>query len=167
MHHGRAHPGVFPPALRAQATATACSLPCDHGVPLAGWSRAELVRQVAAHPALTDVSAATIGRWLAQEQIRPWRYRMWQHIHDPVAFLARAPPAFPLCAAATALLPRGTWLVCVDEKTSIQAREDEQAPRPTTRRHARHQSPRYKRRGARHLIALLSVADGQVVGQCT
>jgi hypothetical protein len=136
-------------------------------VPLARWSRAELVREIAKHPALVDVSAGTLGRWLVQEQIRPWRYRMWQHIHDGATFLSRARPVLQLYSQARALYQGGTWVVCVDEKTSIQAREAEQAPRPTTRRHARRQSPRYKRRGARHLIAALSVADGQVVGQCS
>jgi hypothetical protein len=92
---------------------------------------------------------------------------MWQHIHDPQAFLARARPVLQLYAEASALLCRGTWVVCVDEKTSIQAREAEQAPRAARGRHVRRQSPRYKRRGARHLIAGLSVADGQVLGQCS
>jgi hypothetical protein len=167
MHHARARRGVFPPALRAQATATACSLPREQGVPLARWSRAELVRQVATHPALAEVSAGTLGRWLAQEQLQPWRYRLWQHIHDPKAFLARARPVLHLYSEATALLRRGIWVVCVDEKTSIQAREAEVAPRGAIRRHCPQQSPRYKRRGARHLIAGLSVADGQLIGQCT
>jgi transposase len=72
-----------------------------------------------------------------------------------------------LYAQASSLLASGTWLVCVDEKTSIQAREAEQAPRPAIRRHAQRQSPRYARRGARHLIAGLSVADGKVLGQCS
>jgi hypothetical protein len=134
---------------------------------LARWSRAELVRQLAAQPALSAVSAGTIGRWLRDEQIRPWRYRMWQHIHDPEPFLARARPILQLYAEAASLLRSGTWLVCVDEKTSIQAREAEQAPRPAIRRHARRQSPRYKRRGSRHLIAGLSVADGHILGHCT
>jgi hypothetical protein len=167
MRHALARRGVFPPLVRAQATAIACSLPCERGVSLSRWSRAELVRQVAQHPALGCVSAGTIGRWLQAEQIRPWRYRMWQHIHDPVAFLARARPVLQLYAQATTLLGSGTWIVCVDEKTSIQAREAEQAPRPAIRRHAQRQSPRYTRRGARHLIAGLSVADGMVLGQCS
>ena len=167
MHHARARPGVFPPELRAQATATACSLPCQQGLPLARWSRAELVRHLAAQPALAQVSAGTLGRWLASERIQPWRYRMWQHIHNPAAFLARAGLVLQAYSQATALLRSGTWLVCVDEKTSIQAREAEQAPRPAIRRQCQRQSPRYIRRGARHLIAGLSVADGQVVGQCS
>jgi hypothetical protein len=157
MHRGRARPGVFPPEVRAQATAIACSLPRDQGLALARWSRAELAQHVASHPELRGVSAGTIGRWLAQEQIRPWRYRLWQHIQDPSTFLARARPVLQLYAEARALLQAGTWLVCADEKTSIQAREAEQAPRPATRRQAAHQSPRYSRRGACHLIGGLSV----------
>jgi hypothetical protein len=153
--------------LQAQATALACSLPAEQGVALSRWSRAELVRQLALQQALTTVSKGTLGRSLRQEQIRPWRYRMWQHIHDGASFLERARPILQLYAQARSLLEAGSWVVCVDEKTSIQAREAEVAPRPTSRRHARRQSPRYKRRGARHLVAALSVADGQVLGQCS
>jgi DDE superfamily endonuclease len=166
MLRGRAHPGVFPPEVRAQITATACSLPRTQDVPLARWSRAELARRVAAACPLAAVSTSTVGRWLVAEKIRPWRYRSWQHIHDPAAFLSRARPILQLYAQARPLLREGTWLVCVDEKTSIQARCAEQAPRPAIRRHCTRQSPRYKRRGARHLIAGLSVADGQVLGHC-
>src|SRR5262249_36294469 len=131
----------------------ACSLPRQSGVSLARWSRAELIQQLAQQPALARLSAGTIGRWLRAEQIRPWRYRMWQHIHDPQAFVVRARPILQLYSQASSLLERGEWLVCVDEKTSIQAREAEQAPRAIIRRHTQCQSPRYTRRGARHLMA--------------
>jgi DDE superfamily endonuclease len=167
MLPGRAHRGVFPPELRAQVTATACSLPRTHNLPLARWSRAELARRVAAACPLSAVSPSTVGRWLKQEKIRPWRYRMWQHIHDGATFLERARPILRLYASARPLLLAGTWVVCVDEKTSIQARQAEQTPRPASGRYCARQSPRYKRRGARHLIAGLSVADGQVIGQCS
>jgi transposase len=166
MRRGREPRGVFPPEVQVQATATACSLPRTQGVPLARWSRAELARRVAASLPDSRVSASTIGRWLRAEKLRPWRFRSWHHIHDPVSFLARARPVLHLYTHATALLQAGTWVVCTDEKTSIQARQAEQAPRPTRRRHVLRQSPRYTRRGARHLLAGLSVADGQVYGQC-
>jgi hypothetical protein len=67
---------------------------------------------------------------------------------------------------ATALLEQGIWVVCTDEKTSIQARQAEQAPRPAICEHPMYQSPRYTRRGALNLMAALSVADGLVYGQC-
>lgn len=57
--------------------------------------------------------------------------------------------------------------MCVDEKTSIQAREAEQAPRAAIPGYVAQQSPRYYRQGMRHLIAGLSVADGLISGQCT
>lgn len=157
--------GVFPPEVRAQVTALACSLPRQEGVPLSRWSRADLARRVAASPGLPPVSPSTVGRWLRAERMRPWRYRMWQQIQQPHRFLDRARPVLRLYATAQALLQAGTWVVCVDEKTSIQAREAEQAPRPTQPHHLLCQSPRYQRRGALHLLAGLSVADGLVIGQ--
>ena len=165
-HSDQERRGVFPPEIRAQATAVACSLPQTHGVPLARWSRSELARQVRRAPDLSQVSASTIGRWLKAERIRPWRYHSWQHIQDPEKFLQRARPVLHLYAEARALLRSGTWLICVDEKTSLQAREAEQAPCAAIKGHVAHQSPRYHRRGARHLMAGLSVADGLVYGDC-
>jgi hypothetical protein len=131
-------------------TALACSLPRSHGVPLAHWSRAELARYVAATPFLPDISASTLGRWLEAEQIRPWRYHPWQHIQDAEAFrISRARPVLHLYEHATALLEQGIWVVCTDEKTSIQAREAEQAPRPAIPKH-----PVYQQ-GVRHSSFLL------------
>ncbi len=158
--------GVFPPQVRAQVTALACSLPRQSQVPLSRWSRAELGRHIAHDPSLPPLSASTVGRWLKAERLRPWRYHAWQHIHDPYVFLARARPVLEAYAQARALLRAGTWLVCLDEKTSIQAREGEQPPRPAQRGKPMLREARYQRRGARHLFAGLSVADGKVYGAC-
>ena len=159
-------PRRFSSQARAQVTALACSLPRSHSLPLAHWSRAELARHVATVPTLPTISARTIGRWLTAEQIRPWRFHSWQHIQEPEAFLQRAQPVLRLYEQATSLLQQGTWVVCTDEKTSIQARQAEQVPRPAIQNHPVYQSPHYIRHGALHLMAALSVADGLVYGQC-
>lgn len=52
----------------------------------------------------------------------------------------------------------------MDEKTSIQARKGEPAPRPAEVASPQLQEARYERRGALNLFAALSVADGQVRG---
>lgn len=57
--------------------------------------------------------------------------------------------------------------MCVDGKTSMQAREGEQPPRPACSDKPVLHEARYHRRGARHLFAGLSVTDGLVYGQCT
>src|SRR5436305_859638 len=75
------HRGIFPPAVRAQVTAIACSLPCQHHVPLSRWSRAEVARCVAQDRTLPPISVSTVGCWLKEEHLRPWRYHAWQHIH--------------------------------------------------------------------------------------
>jgi hypothetical protein len=109
-----------------QVTALACSLPRQCQVPLSRWSRAELARRIAQDPSCPPISASTVGRRILAERIRPWRYHAWQHIHDPHVFLERAHPVLEAYVQARALLRAGTWLVCLDEKTSIQAREGEQ-----------------------------------------
>ncbi len=125
-----------------------------------------MARRVAQDPTLPRISASTVGRWLRAERLRPWRYHAWQHIHDPISFLHRAGPVLQAYAQARALLQAGNWLLSVDEKTSIQAREGEQPPRPACPGKPILHEARYHRRGARHLFAGLSVADGQVYGTC-
>jgi len=111
-------------------------------------------------------SSRTVGRWLKAERLRPWRYHNWQHIHDPEQFLKRARPVLQLYMQAISLLKQGIWLVCMDEKTSIQAREGEEPPRPAEEERPQLQESRYHRRGACHLFAGLSVGDGKVYGTC-
>lgn len=135
-------------------------------MPLSRWSSAEIAQRLQQTHGVPAISASTIGRWLATERLRPWRYHAWQHIHDPVQFLERARPVLESYAQTQPLLEAGTWLVCLDEKTSIQARAAERPPKPAARGYPLRQSPRYKRQGALHLFAGLSVADGQVYGQC-
>ena len=156
------HRGIFPPAVRAQVTATACSLPRQSAVPLARWSHRALARQVAATVSGPPPSSRTVGRWLKAERLRPWRYHNWQHIHDPEQFLERARPVLRLYMQALSLLKQGIWLVCVDEKTSIQAREGQEPPRPAKEGSPQLQESRYERHGALNLFAGLSVADGKV-----
>jgi transposase len=112
------------------------------------------------------IAPSTVGRWLAAEKIRPWRYHTWQHILDPQAFLLRARPVLRLYERAQEWLEKGLWVVCVDEKTSIQARKRAQTPDPAAAGQPMHISHRYERKGALHLFGALSVADGQVYGQC-
>lgn len=159
-------PRRFSADVRAQVTALACSLPRSHGLPLSRWSQAEIAHYAACIPDGPKISPRTVGRWLSAEQIHPWRYHSWQHIQDPETFLQRARPVLRLYEQAQSLLQEGTWVVCTDEKTSIQAREAEHVPRPARQKHPVSQSPRYHRCGALHLMAALSVADGVVDGQC-
>jgi len=98
-------PGAFPPEVRAQTIALACSRPRQKGKPLIRWSAAEIARSLILLGIVACLSASTVGRWLAQDKIRPWCYHTWQHILDPRVFLERARPILQLYERAQALDP--------------------------------------------------------------
>ena len=152
--------------MRAQATALACSRPREKGVPLTRWSNSEIARRLIALGVVLQIAASTVGRWLAEEKIKPWRYHSWQHILDPQTFLDRARPVLQLYEDAREWLKQGVWIVCADEKTSIQARQRPQPPDPAAPGHPVHVSHRYERQGALHFFGALSVVDGLVYGLC-
>lgn len=162
----REHHGVFPPEVRSQATALACGLAKEQTEKkLSHWSLAEIAIQLVALGVVISITTSTICRWFAKEKLKPWRYHNWQHILDPEKFLERARPVLKVYQQAGELLCKGIWAVCVDEKTSIQARQPEQASRPARPGKPMLVSSRYKRQGALHLFAGLSVADGQKMGR--
>ena len=158
-------PRSFSSEARAQATALACSPPEAVGVPLARWSCAELAAALIALGIVASIAASTVWRWLKAERVKPWRYHNWQHVIDPL-FLERARRVLRLYEQAVALLKQGIWVICVDEKTSIQAREGVHPPDPARPGHPVHVASRYIRHGAVQLFAALSVADGLVSGCC-
>jgi transposase len=129
-------PRVFTAADRAEAVALACALPAESGVPLAKWSCPELARELTARCQIA-ASASTIGRWLAADALKPWQHRSWISVPDP-AFAAKAARVLDLYARIWDGQPLGDgdYVICADEKTSIQARR---------RCHPR-QSPRHAHR---------------------
>jgi len=134
-------------------------------VPLARWSYAEIAQRLVALGVVVSIATSTIGRWLQAERIKPWRYHAWQHVRDP-RFLELAKPVLRLYELAQVLYQRGVWVVCTDEKTSIQAREGIDDPQPAATGQGQHIAARYERRGAVQLFAGLSVPDGQTCGCC-
>ncbi len=94
IERGRVARAVFPPQEVAQVKAIACELPKNHGVPLSRFSRSELHRFIVER-AVSQASASTIGRWLAEDAIKPWQQRSWIFPRDP-DFLEKAGPVLDL-----------------------------------------------------------------------
>ena len=115
-------PPVFTAADRAEVVALARALPAESGVPLSKRSGPDLAREVAVRCGIT-VSASTIRRRLARDALRPWQHRSWIPVRDP-QFAAKATPVLDLYAGIWDGRPLGTddYVICADEKTSIQAR---------------------------------------------
>jgi hypothetical protein len=154
----RAARAVFPPEQVAEVKAIACELPREHGVPLSRFSRAELHRLVIER-ALTDASAATIARWLREDALKPWQQRSWIFPTDP-DFLEKAGPVLELYQGRFEgkLLHPGDFVICADEKPSIQARARIHAtlpPAPGSRGQRVEHS--YRRMGALTYLAALDI----------
>jgi hypothetical protein len=115
--------GLFPPAQVAEVKALACELPAELGVPLSRWSSAEIAREAITRGIVAEISGATVWRWLAEDAIRPWSYRSWIFRRDP-DFRAKAGRVLDLYEGRCEghLLEPGDFVVCADEKPSIQAR---------------------------------------------
>jgi len=150
--------GVFPPEEVARVKATACELPRQHGLPLSRFSRAELHRLVIER-GFTEASASTIARWLAEDALKPWQHRSWIFPTDP-AFLEKAGPVLDLYQGRWQgkLLHPGEFVICADEKPSIQARRRIQPPlAPASGSRGQRVEHTYQRKGALTYLAALDI----------
>jgi len=156
--HGLAVRGVFPPEEIAQVKAVACALPREHDLPLSRFSRAELHRLLIER-GVCEASASTIARWLREDALKPWQHRSWIFPTDP-AFLEKAGPVLDLYQGRFKgrLLHPGEFVICADEKPSIQARAriHETLP-PASRSRGQRVEHTHERRGALTYLAALDI----------
>lgn len=158
---------AFPPSVVVEVKALACELPARRGVPLARWSLAELRREVVAHGLVAQISGATLWRWLSQDALRPWRHRSWIFPRDP-EFAAKAGRILDLYERrwqGLALGPRD-YVLCADEKTSIQVRRRRHPSRPPGPGRPMYVEHEYERGGAWAYLAAWDVHRAKVFGRC-
>jgi len=108
---------------------------------------------------VTDASAATIARWLSEDALKPWQHRSWVFPTDP-RFLEKAGPVLDLYQGRWEgrLLHPGDFVICADEKPSIQARarvHETLPPAPGSR--GQRVEHTYQRRGALTYLAALDI----------
>jgi transposase len=159
-------PPVHSPAVRAEVIALACALPAEHDVPLSRWSSPEIARELAVRCHL-NASASSVRRWLSADALKPWQHRSWISIRDP-DFAVKAAPVLDLYAGVWdgEALGENDFVVCADEKTSIQARcrcHPTLAPGQARAMRVEHD---YRRGGALAYLAAWDVHRGQVSGRC-
>ena len=159
-------PPVFTAADRAEVIALACALPAESGVPLSKWTCSELARELAARCRVA-VLASTIRRWLADDALKPWQHRSWISVRDP-QFAAKAAPVLDLYAGTWDGRPLGAsdYVICADEKTSIQARCRCHPTLPPGKARAMRVEHDYQRGGALAYLAAWDVHRGRVTGRC-
>jgi transposase len=107
------------------------------------------------------VSRATINRIWQSHQIKPHRTKGFKLSRDP-HFLEKLTDVVGLYLNP----PDKAVVLCVDEKSQIQALDRTQPGLPLKKGRCGTMTHDYKRNGTTTLFAALEVAQGKVVGQC-
>ena len=146
--------------VRCELVKIACSRPADQRAAAYAqiWTRPLLQR------ALKDatgcmLSLSEISRTLRCGGLRPHRVRLWLHSPDPEF----RPKVERICALYLSP-PRGATVVCVDEKSGMQALEHLHPMQ--VRRGGVRREFEYVRHGTSTLIAAFDVRTGRVFGRC-
>lgn len=160
-------PGSSPPELVVRVKAIACELPARLGLPLSRWSLAELGSHVRSSGLMAAVSDTTIWRWLSEDAIRPWQHRCWIFPRDP-DFEEKAGRILDLYHRLWKgrRLRSDEFVICADEKTSIQARARKHPSSNTRPRQPMRVEHEYTRLGAWAYVAALDVHRFRIFGRC-
>jgi transposase len=147
-------PEVYGPDVRLAIVATVTSAPPD-GEP--AWTHDRIARELAG----TGISASQVGRILAGLELAPHRVRGWLNRRDDDQFWAQA-----AAVCEVYLRPPGhTVVICIDEKTGIQAKYRKYPEQPPAPGRLARREFEYVRNGTVSIIAALEVRTGQVIAE--
>lgn len=153
------HPRRISDGARLQLIALACEPAEEDGRTTP--TQDELAARAVERGIVSAISRRHLHRILEAGDIHPHRIRQWLHSPDPhfrektneICELYRKPPA-------------GSVVLCVDEKTSIQAIERKAADRAPAPGRLRRREFGYIRHGIQTLLAAYDVHTGQTVISC-
>jgi putative transposase len=145
-------PRVIPPEKRLAVTKLACARPKDGS---SQWTMTSLAQA-------TGLGRTTIHRILTEGRLKPHKVEYW---------CGKSPdPEFEEKQAAIVGLyldpPDNAVVLCVDEKSQLQALDRTQPELPLRPGNARRQTATYKRNGTTCLLAAFAVHSGEVTGRC-
>jgi len=147
-------PEVHGPSARLAVIAVATSVPPEGE---SQWSQAAISDHLRERG--LGISAATVGRVLAEARVRPHKVRGWLNRADDPSFWIRAGAVCHLYLDP----PPGTVLISIDEKTGIQAKSRKHPGVPARPGRDARREFEYVRHGTISIVAAMNVATGQVI----
>ncbi len=109
----------------------------------------------------TGISPTTVHRIWRDHKLRPHQMRSFKFSNDP-----RLAEKIIDVVGLYLNPPKGALVLCVDEKTQIQALDRTQATLPMKPGKAARMTHDYKRNGTTSLYAALEIASGEITGAC-
>ena len=123
------------------------------------WSRGSLADRLWQETGFR-LSRSEVGRIVEEAELRPHRIRLWLHSPDP-----EFRPRVRRCCHLYHSPPPGSTVLCIDEKTCIQALERLRRLGPPRPGREGRKEFEYIRHGTRCLLAAFDVRTGKVFGQ--
>jgi hypothetical protein len=116
----------FPPEERHEVLALACHPLTELAAARTHWAVRPLAEAATTWGYLRGrLGKSTVARWLKQATLKPHRIQRWLHSPDPECRL-KVRRVVRWCLRP----PRGTRVICVDEKTQVQILERLHPGRP-------------------------------------
>lgn len=146
--------------------AIACTPPRQLQLPFSRLQVPDIRAEALRAGIVAEISGTTIWRWLADDALRPWTHRSWIFPRDP-DFAAKAGVALDLYARRYQghKLGLGEYVLCADEKTSIQARIRTHPILPAAPGQAVRVEHEYERGGALAYLAAWDVHRARLFGR--
>ena len=155
----------FPPEVAIHLVKMACELPDKYVRSLCLWDCKEMAKQLIKEGIVNTISPETVRCILKNHKLKPWRYHYWLGEKTP-----RDEKFFDtvseICDLYTRKLNEDEIVLCIDEKTSIQARSRLLQTKPAQPDNPVFVEHEYKRGGALNLIAAFDTRSGTVYGRC-
>lgn len=155
-------PRVLTAIERHQVVAAACQAPRSLNVDRNVWTHDSLAQALVDRGLVRAISPSTVGEILDAAEIKPHRVKMWCHSEDPL-FQEKMRAIVRLYVRR----PNGAPVLCVDEKTGMQALSRSRSMRPARAGREGRQEFEYRRNGTRCLFAAFNIGTGKVLGRCT
>jgi hypothetical protein len=116
---------------------------------------------------VATLSGSTVWRWLHEDAIKPWQHRSWVFPRDP-QFAKKAGRILDLYQRVWngKELREDEFVLCADDKTSIQARARRYPTYPAQPGSPIKVEHEYKRCGAWAYVAALDVHQAKLFGRC-
>lgn len=155
-------PCTFTPEQVCLIISVACETPPKHS---GQWSRNDLAREVIKRGIVENISASSIGRILAEGDLKPHRSRYWlnHEVGDEKVFRENVREICKIYHQAQELHEQGGHVISVDEKTGMQALERSHPTHPMEPGKPEAREFEYIRHGTQTLIANFDVATGSVI----
>lgn len=149
---GRGRPQTIGPERRVEIIALACTAP-DNGC--TRWSVRKLAEK-------TGHSKSLVQQVLSEASVKPHKTKHWCGKSPDPEFEAKQAAILGLYLSP----PEKALVLCVDEKSQIQALDRTQPMLPMREGQPRRLTATYKRNGTTCLLAALAVHQGEITAKC-